>query len=184
MLLAAQRGIEELMGARVRALGPRPLPPAAFYAPRQRYRAEKLLAYLDQHVRPGTGCDYVIGMTARDISTTKGDIPDWGIFGLGAMPGPVAVVSTFRLRGPHVTRHQIAVRVVKVFNHELGHNLGLDHCPTSGCLLQDARGSIRTVDSETGLPCAACRSRLRQVRGLAPPAKDSIDWDALLKDVR
>ncbi len=183
MLVAARRGIARLLGLTVRDLSPQPLPVAAYYPPRKRYRAEKLLGYLEQYVRPRSGCDHVLGMTSADISKTKGDAPDWGIFGLGEMPGTVAVVSTFRLGGRHATRRQIAIRVVKVVNHELGHNLGLDHCPGRGCLMQDARGAIKTVDEEAGLLCQACRSRLR-ARGLALEPVSAVDWGTLLQGLR
>jgi archaemetzincin len=183
MLAAARRGIEELLVLEVRDLRPRPMPAAAYYTPRKRYRAERLLRYLKESVRPRSGCDYVLGTTSVDISTTKGDVMDWGIFGLGEMPGPVAVVSTFRLRGHHATRRQVAVRVVKVVNHELGHNLGLDHCPNKGCLMEDARGAIKTVDEETGLFCQACRLRLG-ARGLAMKPAARVDWETLLRCIR
>jgi archaemetzincin len=181
MLLAAERGIAQLWTFRVRDLSPQALPDSAYYPPRKRYRAEKLLRHLEQRVQPQIGCDYVLGITAADVSTTKGNAADWGVFGLGEMPGPAAVVSTYRLGGRGASRRQVAVRVVKVVNHELGHNLGLDHCATKGCLMEDARGTIKTVDDETGLLCGACRSRLR---GRLPPPLSSVDWDALLKDVR
>jgi archaemetzincin len=183
MLAAARRGIEELLALEVRDLRPRPLPTAAYYPPRKRYRAEKLLGYLEESVRLQSACDYVLGMTTVDIATTKGDVEDWGVFGLGKMPGPVAVVSTFRLRGRYATRRQVAVRVVKVVNHELGHNLGLDHCPSKGCLMEDARGAIKTVDEETGLLCQACRLRLR-ARGQATGPAASVDWETLLRGIR
>jgi archaemetzincin len=183
MLVAARRGIEGLLGLRVRVLSARPLPGSAFYPPRKRYRAERLLEYLAQRVQPGSGCNYVLGMTSRDVSTTKGDVADWGVFGLGARPGPVAVVSTYRLRGSTATRRQLAIRVVKVVNHELGHNLGLDHCPAKSCLMEDARGTIRTVDDETGLLCPICCAWLLRAHGLAPPQPSRVEWETLLRGI-
>ena len=61
------RGIEYLYGLEVRTLSPRPLPDSAWYAPRQRHRAEKILHHLDREVVPGSGCDLVIGWTSADI---------------------------------------------------------------------------------------------------------------------
>jgi archaemetzincin len=102
----------------------------------------------------------VIGLTVRDISTTKDDIEDWGIFGLGGLGGRACVVSTFRLRAGKATDPVFQTRLVKVVNHELGHTFGLDHCPVTGCFMQDAGGRIATVDGESGKPCAACAARL------------------------
>ena len=32
----------------------------------------------------------------HDISTTKGRFPDWGVLGLGELPGTASVISSFR----------------------------------------------------------------------------------------
>lgn len=55
---------------RVTVLKPVPLPASAYYKPRKRYRAEKLLAFLDRHTP--ASFDKIIGLTRKDISTTKG----------------------------------------------------------------------------------------------------------------
>lgn len=51
------------------------LPKEAYYTARGRYRAEKLLDYLNQI---DTTATKVLGLTTKDISN-----PDWGILGLG-----------------------------------------------------------------------------------------------------
>jgi len=51
-------------------------------------------------------------------------------------------------------------RLVKVVNHELGHTFGVGHCPAAGCLMQDKRGKVSSVDAESGKPCADCAARL------------------------
>ena len=155
-------GIEEFFPVRVAVQPPAELPPDAFYKPNQRYRAEKLLVYLDS-IAEDHGNEFlkVIGITSVDISTTKGDIYDWGIFGLGYLPGRVCVVSTFRLGRKKVGEVKFFERLVKVVNHELGHNFGLDHCPTPECLMEDAKGTVKTVDRETGALCPDCQARLK-----------------------
>lgn len=74
------------------------------------------------------------------------------------------VVSTFRLGAGTPTDPVFQARLVKVVNHELGHTVGLDHCPALGCLMQNAGGKIATVDGESGIPCAACAARLPWVK--------------------
>src|SRR5689334_11697899 len=74
----------------------RPLPAEAWYAPRKRWRAEKILDALDAD--PPKGAWKVVAVTAAEISTTKGDIQDWGIGGLGNIGGQSCVVSTFLVR--------------------------------------------------------------------------------------
>ena len=53
----------------------------------------------------------------------------------------------------------IAAGLKQVVMHEIGHTLGLDHCPNYGCLMEDARGTVLTVDREYDL-CGDCRQRL------------------------
>jgi archaemetzincin len=154
----------------VRELDCQPLPKAAYYAPRKRYRAERLLDYLNQRL-PKDGWR-ILGLTAVDISTTNGDFPDWGVLGLGEMPGTATVISSFRCqrksRGPAHARERLA----KVAVHEVGHTLGLDHCPTVGCLMEDAKGKVTTCDRERDF-CPRCRATAAKnglVIATPPPA--------------
>ena len=55
----------------------------------------------------------------------------------------------------------ISKRLDRVAAHELGHVLGLSHCATPHCLMHDAEGSIRTVDSATGF-CEMCAQALAE----------------------
>ena len=181
MLPIVTRGIEHLYGFDVKLLDPRPLPRAAWYQPRRRYRAEKLLHYLDTEVLPGSGCDLVMGFTRLDISTTKDQHPDWGILGLAWIGGPSGVVSTYRLGRKVSARHK-AKRAVKVMNHELGHALGLDHHDVDGCLMEDAGGTVKTVDLESGLLCPESRRDIESLRGFPLPALAAFDWAAVLTD--
>lgn len=151
-------GVTALLALTVVVLPEKPLPKSAWYKPRERYKADRLLDALEAG-KP-VSCDRVVGLTARDISVTNDEGNDWGIFGLGQLGGDVCVVSTFRLRAGQADEKMFHARLVKVVNHELGHTLGLDHCPEKGCLMQDAGGRIATVDGESGKPCNACAARL------------------------
>jgi len=179
----SRRALELLYGAPTKVLDPRKLPKEAFYPKRNRYRADKLLSYLNNEVMPGTQCRLVVGMTSVDISTTKGKVADWGIFGLGQVGGTACVVSTHRLIGK-VSRKRGIVRVVKVVTHEVGHTLGLHHCEQPRCLMNDAKGKVKTVDDEPGELCEACRSLVRASHGdlVLPEAKP--DWEYILTGKR
>lgn len=149
-----------------------PLPKSAYYAPRRRYRAEKLLDFLAAHL-PADG-DRVLGLASVDISTTKGPIHDWGVLGLGAMGGESCVVSSFRARKKSRDPAHARERLAKVAVHEIGHTLGLPHCPTVGCLMEDAQGKVATTDREYDL-CPACRARVAG-SGRTLPAAPQIPW--------
>ena len=112
--------------------------------------------------------DYILGLTAHDISTTKRNenglvkepaskYEDWGVFGLGYMPGESCVVSTFRLTHP---KAKAIDRLRKICIHELGHNMGLNHCEDKGCVMTDAAETIKTIDHVTLRLCASCRKKL------------------------
>ena len=177
------RGIEQLYGVKVKRLAKRALPKSAYYKPRRRYRAEKLLAYLESKVFPRSGCSRVIGLTSVDISTTKGEHKDWGIFGLAHLGGPSGVVSTFRLRR-RANRRKLTVRAIKVVNHEIGHTLGSEHVDEKGCLMEDGAGTIKTVDGETGLLCPGTIKVIERATGLVLPELSAFDWDQAIKPPR
>ena len=134
------------------------LPRAAWYAPRRRYRAERLLDALHGLLRaPATR---ILGVTEADISTTAHGVGDWGVLGLGDLGGTACVISTYRCRRTARDVAQASFRMVTSCVHEVGHTLGLEHCPDTRCLMTDARGSVLTVDRTSGHLCARCRRRL------------------------
>lgn len=157
-----QTGIRERFDVDVVVLPERALPAAAYYRPRDRYRAERLLEALE---REASGRYVkVVGLTARDISTSTEEQADWGVFGLGDLGGETCVVSTYRLGRGGASEALLEDRLVKAVNHELGHTFGADHCPVHGCLMADAEGTIRTVDTGTGRFCPACLARLARAK--------------------
>lgn len=155
----AKKEIEQFYNAEVVDLGDKPLPKLAYYAPRKRYRADKLIAWL-RDIRPDS-VDFIMGLTAADISHTKGNIADYGIMGLAYNPGRSGVVSIFRVGKGAKNKGQVSDRYAKLVLHELGHNFGLPHCPNAKhCLMRDACGAVKTLDGETKNVCRACREKL------------------------
>jgi len=136
---------------------PAPLPKAAYYAARGRYRAEKLLEHLTTLHADALR---VLGVTRVDISTTKGAVLDWGILGLANIGGHACVASAFRCQRSARDARHAEERLGKTAVHELGHTFGLEHCSTRGCLLSDGGGTVLTTDGERDL-CAGCRELLR-----------------------
>ncbi|MCS7118050.1 MAG: archaemetzincin family Zn-dependent metalloprotease [Thaumarchaeota archaeon] len=66
-----------------------------------------------------------------------------------------AVVSTFRLR--HPDPRMFVERVRKEIAHELGHLLGLRHCPRRECVMYFSN-SIEDTDEKGVAPCDRCRT--------------------------
>lgn len=158
LLAEIDRGLRAELRVGVVRVGPFALPVAAWYAPRQRYRAERLLDFLRPHmVSPATR---ILGVTESDISTTAHGVHDWGLLGLGDLGGRACVISTYRCRRTARDAAQASFRMVTTCVHEVGHTLGLEHCPDTSCLMTDARGSVLTVDRTSGHLCARCRARL------------------------
>jgi archaemetzincin len=152
----AERALAAFYTVRVRVAPQAALPSTAYYPKRGRYRAEKLLTHLDE---THGGAFRVMGLTATDISTTKGDIPDWGVLGLASMDGRACVLSAFRCRRSARNQAHAIERLGKTAVHELGHTFGLEHCPNIGCLMEDGKGTVLTTDRETDL-CVECRKKL------------------------
>jgi archaemetzincin len=133
-----------------------------------RYRADKLIRHLSE-VRPDS-IDYLLGITSHDISTTKTNAlgftkepvekyKDFGIFGLGYMPGSSCVMSTFRTR--KTSPKNFVLRMKKISVHEVGHNLGLPHCDSEMCVMRDAVESISTVDNVSQHLCEKCKLKIK-----------------------
>jgi archaemetzincin len=163
ILQAVAASIRALLSTEVAILPARSLPDSAYYTPRHRYRGDDLLAFLDQATP--AGYSRVIGITGKDISVTRGEVPDWGVFGVARLAGRPGLVSTFRLGAGSAPLPVLEARLEKVVVHELGHTFGLRHCSSPGCVMRDAEGSIRPVDSSTGKLCPSCASRLDELLG-------------------
>ena len=155
------------------------VPPAAtaWYPPRKRWRAERLLDQLDA-LEVGDAIR-VIGLTEQPISTTKGKIFDWGIAGLGSLPGKSCVLTAYLFRGlkkkdrPHYLRY-----MENLVLHELGHTLGVPHCPLDRCIMADAKGNaLRAARASINEYCPRCHGKLKKwlraqdVRGDWPEAR-------------
>jgi archaemetzincin len=132
----------------------------------ERYSADSILRWLPRITNDSVS--YVIGLTHKDIFTTITDnigrvkepaykYAVWGIFGYGYCPGRSAVMSDFRLKTNDTKKFQHRLRTVVI--HEIGHNLGLTHCPQTQCIMNDANEKIQTVDNSANVFCAGCRKK-------------------------
>lgn len=162
-----KKAIESFYGFETLLLPKRQIPPNAHVNIKSpRYRADSILLFLNG-IRPRT-FDHLLGLTDSDISVTMKDengkvkepyelYADWGVLGYGNKPGAASVVSSFRLDTAHPRFYE---RLKKVALHELGHNMGLDHCPSDYCLMRDANEKLSGIDQEGLLLCESCKQKL------------------------
>jgi archaemetzincin len=166
------------------------LPRRAYYRPRKRYRADKLLDYVENLPLPEDGRTILV-VTAAPISITKGRTYDWGIIGYVAIGGQICAYSTYYVKRG-VSGAQALERIGKIAVHEFTHNLGLRHCPTRGCLMEDAQGTPWTFDRVYDF-CPVCRAKIARAGwAIRPtlvipwprPAKNAGPSDAYLRKIR
>lgn len=104
----------------------------------------------------------ILLLTNVDIAyhNKKRNIKEYGIIGLGFRPGTSCVVSTFRIKR-FVSEKKMLDRLQKISIHEVGHNLGLDHCEYDReCLMNDVRGTVKQIDRERVWLCDKCRKNI------------------------
>ena len=110
-----------------------PFPDSAYYAPRQRYKADKLVKHLRQ--LQASSSELVVGFSPKDISDKVHGYDDFGVMGWTRHSLRSSVVSTHRL----ADKSRLQEDFVKLVLHELGHADGLPHCKESTtCYMLDA----------------------------------------------
>lgn len=122
---------------------------------KKRYEASKIITKYNSKKN-------VLLLTDVDIAyfNKQKNISEYGIIGLGFRPGTTCVVSTFRIKR-NVSEKKMLERLEKVSIHEVGHNLGLDHCPHDRkCLMNDARGTVSQIDHEDIWLCDKCNLQI------------------------
>ncbi len=132
-------------------------PPEAFDPARNQWSAVALLRAL-LHRPPSEG-EPLLGVTERDLFVPVLTF----VFGQAQLGGRVAVISLARLRpefhGLRPDGRLLAQRAVKEGVHEVGHTLGLVHCPERRCPMALSLG-LDDLDFKTAAPCASCAALL------------------------
>jgi len=151
-----KNSIEDFYGVKCVIKNKVPLTDDILTKSKLRYDTEKILSKFNSN-------NFTIVITEKDISCRDGKYPEWGIFGLGLLPGKICVLSSHRLK-KNVTHKIVMERLNKVAVHELGHNFSLGHCSNSkNCFMNDADGTIKQVDREKIWLCDKCRKIIKMV---------------------
>ncbi len=101
-----------------------------------------------------------------NLGVMEGDLYFHGfnfIFGEAELGGSKAVISTYRFRpefyGGEEDMGLLKLRALKEAVHEIGHVLGLKHCPDEQCVMHFSH-NIKETDLKDGRYCNRCWSRL------------------------
>jgi archaemetzincin len=156
-LLQFKDSIEHFYDVKVYIAANKPFPEHLYYKPRNRYRADRIIHWLRMNIADSIRT--VVGITSKDVSTTKVDVYDYSVMGLGYRPGHACVVSTFRPAKTAKNKNHLQQRLLKLVIHEMGHNFGLPHCSNEECFMVDAEGQMK-LDKERFL-CDSCKRNLK-----------------------
>jgi archaemetzincin len=110
----------------------------------------------------------VVGLTTKNIYSLKKNTDKttgklWShsispFLGFGDYPGNCSIVSDylFRTNDTTILKH----RLKSVIIHEIGHNLGLDHCTVVGCVMSEENRKIPVLDKSGTDYCNLCKRKL------------------------
>jgi archaemetzincin len=132
-----------------------PIPKEAYAKTRQQYRSDIILSAIHNYAETHSSFDRTLGIVDVDLFVPRLNF----IFGEAEHLGRAVVISLWRLRPEFYGRssdNQILVeRGTKEAVHELGHTLGLKHCPNPFCVMHFSN-SIFETDRKQSLLCNKC----------------------------
>jgi archaemetzincin len=153
-----QRNLAEVLDAGVTIGEGKDLPRDAFDAGRNQYLSLPTLALLvASRKREG---QKILGVMDEDVYTPGLNF----VFGQADSAVGVAMISLRRLRqsfyGLRENESLFLERALKEAVHEIGHLLGLGHCPDPRCVMHFSN-SIGDTDSKDFRFCRTCQKRLK-----------------------
>ncbi len=143
-----KKNIPDILPLSLKILHPLTLPPHSYNPRRKQYLSPAFLHWIKENY-PG---ESVLGITDKDLYVPGLNF----VFGQAELRGRVGVVSLARLRGKDDQREEISLtRILKESVHELGHILGLRHCPNTLCVMSFSN-SLYDVDRKREILCGRC----------------------------
>jgi archaemetzincin len=178
-LTAAEQGLAKAYGVQVRRLPPMEDPAYAFDAQRKQFSSAHVLRQL--LTRMPADAMSLLALTGRDLFIPMLSF----VLGQAQLNGPAAVVSLARLHqefyGLPPDRQLVVERVTKEAVHEVGHTLGLIHCPDNKCPMS-LSNNVLHVDIKGATLCENCAVVVEdKLTFLHPPAKGA--GEAMTRDL-
>ena len=132
-----------------------PIPESSYDRKRKQYNSSLILATIRSFAAKKREFDRFLGVVEVDIFSSGLNY----VFGEAFAPGPVGLISLCRLKPQFYSEssneYVFMWRVMKEAVHEIGHTLGLQHCPRSLCVMHFSN-SIFDTDRKQSLLCGQC----------------------------
>jgi archaemetzincin len=136
-----------------------PLPEEALDKKRQQYSSGVILGKIHSYAEKQKFSDRILGIVDVDIFVPNLNF----VFGEATCPGKAALISLWRLKpefyGKASNKELFVERSTKEAVHEIGHTLGLMHCPNPFCVMFFSN-SIFETDRKQSLFCSKCYSKI------------------------
>ncbi len=154
--------LEDIFYLPVKWLPPAELPQIAYNPARNQFLGDYFLREL---VNVKDNKEIALGIVSVDLYEPELNF----VFGVASAVTKTAVISTYRLHNTFYglpENKQIFIdRITKEAVHEIGHTLGLGHCPDPECVMHFSN-SIVDTDRKSYLFCSSCYQKVQAAIGL------------------
>lgn len=131
------------------------VPEQAFDKKRGQYHSTTILNHIRTYSEQHPEFDRILGIIDADIYASELNY----VFGEAYISAKAGLISLWRLKPEFYKeepdKRELQLRIQKEAIHELGHTLGLPHCPRSYCAMHFSN-SIYEVDKKQSLFCDQC----------------------------